>query len=224
MPFVAGDDDGSCVEYTVQIPGDDFSVLAFSGALAQLAKVQNWEQTGTWTVEAIADVFRVALEAATWGECGEPGEGDLSFAVVCEEQPQGTGGGSFTSGDWRIRILNTVYDPDGILTLIGNQIILPAGTYIVFASAPAFKVNYHQIRVRNVTDGSTIALGTDAASNAGDDTATRSWAIKPFTLTAAKVIELQHRCSTSYGSYGFGRYCNFDTEVYSVVGLWKVAD
>lgn len=113
--------------------------------------------------------------------------------------------GTFTSGGWRTRVLNTeVHDAEAIGSLASNQITLPAGTYRVRAKAPALQVDYHQIRFRNETDGVTIGIGTMQLSGASDQAQSYSEVVAEWTLGHTAVYELQHRCSTTKAVVGFG--------------------
>src|SRR5690348_4361080 len=81
-------------------------------------------------------------------------DGSASIAVIADQKSAGTQGGGFTSGAWRTRDLNTeVSDVDGIGSISSNQFTPVAGTYIVMGSAPAYSVDSHQTRIRNVTAG-----------------------------------------------------------------------
>ena len=54
--------------------------------------------------------------------------------LIKELQTSGTNGGTFTTGAWRTRTLNTVQnDPHGFVSLSGNQILLPASNWRVSA-------------------------------------------------------------------------------------------
>ena len=64
---------------------------------------------------------------------------------IRDEKAQNTAGGTFTSGAWRTRDLNTVKTNEITgASLAANQITLPAGTYWVEWSAPAYVVNQNQ--------------------------------------------------------------------------------
>ncbi len=143
-----------------------------------------------------------------------------------DQQTQNTAGGTFTSGAWRTRTLNTeVSDIGGFGTLASNQVTLTAGTYIVRAVAPAFGVDRHQLRLRNVTDGATLATGVVAfAANSGGTPTDQTYAELNgvFTIGASKAIELQHQGQTTKATNGFGIEANFTTEVYAVVEFWKI--
>jgi hypothetical protein len=141
-----------------------------------------------------------------------------------DEKTQNTAGGTFTSGAWRTRTLNTeVSDVGGFGSLASNQITLSAGTYIISASAPAFFVNAHQLRLQNITDTATVLTGQSAytgASNQGSQSSALLQGV--FTVAASKALELQHQCGTTRSTDGFGVQGNFTTEVYAVVELWKI--
>ena len=56
----------------------------------------------------------------------------VSYAIIAEQQSAGTEAGTFTSGAWRTRSLNTeITDPDGIVSLSSNGFTLQAGTYFI---------------------------------------------------------------------------------------------
>jgi hypothetical protein len=141
-----------------------------------------------------------------------------------EQQTQNTTSGTFSSGAWRTRVLNTeVSDDGGFGSLSSNQITLAAGTYIISALAPAFAVNRHQLRLQNVTDTATVLVGQSSHSVAATASVSSSASLRGvFTIAASKALELQHQCETSASTRGFGIESNFTTEVYAIVELWRV--
>jgi hypothetical protein len=147
-----------------------------------------------------------------------------SYVHLRDEKSSGTDGGGATSGSYATRTLNTeVSDTDGVCSLSSNQFTLSAGTYIIRARAPAFWVTRHKARLRNVTDSSTILIGTSAYDN-GNAACTASEIVGKFTIGASKALEIQHRVESTQGTFGYGVQSGFgDTEVYTVVELWKVA-
>lgn len=153
-----------------------------------------------------------------------------SIIILEEQQTQGTDGGTFTSGAWQTRALNTeVLDVNGNCSLSSNQFTLDAGTYEIVFWAVGFSCNAHQCRIQNVTDGTTVQNGSvvtsenqDGATN-GLEIATTSHGADRFTVAASKALELQHRCQTTKNTDGFGNALNATTEVYAQVWLRKVA-
>jgi hypothetical protein len=158
-------------------------------------------------------------------EGGGSGGSSLDYILITDQKSQNTHGGSFTSGAWRTRDLNTeVSDSGGHASVASNQITLAAGTYVVNAVAPAFHVNHHQIRLYDITNNSVLATGTCELSSDSDYYVTKSTLKGKFTLTGSTVIELQHYAETTFNSYGYGQACNFGNEIYSMVELWKYSE
>ena len=84
-----------------------------------------------------------------------------SYAILVDQKTSGTNGGSFTSGDWRTRDLNTeIADPDGIVSISSNQFTLQAGSYLIKAHAPAYKVGRHQIALYDITASNYVETGS----------------------------------------------------------------
>ena len=145
----------------------------------------------------------------------------IAVAVIEDQKPSGTAGGSLPAGAWRTRDLNTITsDDDSIVTLSANQFTLQAGTYLIEASAPSYVVSLHKIKLYNITDSTDDIIGTNAFSSTPDYGATRSFASGVINITSAKVFEIQHRCSDT----GFiGNTCNFGVaEVYTQVKITKL--
>lgn len=184
-------------------------------AAANRVYVSDGVGSGSWTTVGL-DVLADAAKAF-----------EAELLHVVDAKSDNTDGGTFTSGAWQTRTLNTTRTNEITgASLSSNQITLPSGTYFIIASAPGFFVNAHQVRFRNTTDGSTTLLGTSAyTTNSGSDgIQTRSWVVGRFTIAAQKVFELQHRCQTTFANRGLGQSVDFDeSEVYSDVMIWKVA-
>lgn len=143
---------------------------------------------------------------------------------VQDQKSTGNVGGTFTAGAFRTRTINTVLTNEiSSASLAANQITLPAGTYFIQASAPAYNCNDHKLKLRNITDGADTLIGGNVSSNttAGINATVNG----RFTIASAKVFELQHRCSFSSGSTdGMGRLCGYSvTEVYAEALIWKIA-
>jgi len=143
-----------------------------------------------------------------------------------EQQSSGTNGGNFTSGAWRTRVLNTeVADVGGHCSLSSNQFTLDAGTYVIKATAPAFLVNQHQLKLYNVSDSADVILGVNeyAYSNTTYGNAVAAHLDGVFTIASSKTFELQHRCATTRNTDGFGIPTSWGTEVYADVLLLKIS-
>ena len=148
----------------------------------------------------------------------------VSYAKITDTKAPTVAGGTFTSGAWQTRTLNTKdSDDDLIVTLAANQLTLQAGSYRVKASAPGYEVGGHKIRLRNITDGATEIVGSSAYINPTINAMTHSFLSDEFTITSAKTFELQHHCQTTDGS-GFGVDLGGGGEnaVYATIEIWRL--
>lgn len=149
---------------------------------------------------------------------------------VQDQKPSGTDGGTFTSGAWRTRTLNTeLVNTISGASLASNQITLPAGTYRISATAPAHNVNRHKSVLYGVSgDTGYLMLGTSENTTNGYSstelpTTTHSTIDGVLTLSNASVLELRHQCSDTTTGNGFGTASNFGVaEVYASVVIEKL--
>ena len=159
----------------------------------------------------------------------EGGEGDggsiRPYVKVSDVKANTTSGGTFTTGAWRTRDLNTKdSDDDDICVLSSNQIVLDAGDYECRISAPAYQVSDHKIKLRNVTGSADILIGTSEFNFAsGTYAQTRSFVVGKFTIVAGQSLEVQHYSGATGTTNGFGYPCGFGVdEVYTIAEFWKV--
>jgi len=146
-------------------------------------------------------------------------------AIFNETQASGTNGGTFTSGSYLKRTLNTTVINNIVgCSIAASVITLPAGTYEFSGSANAYAVDRHKSRLQNTSDATTLQIGTTELAGAVDVVSSRTFIDGGFTLAATKTIELQHRCQTTVATYGWGVSSNFgDSEIYSQITITKVA-
>jgi len=101
---------------------------------------------------------------------------------------------------------------------------LPDGDYYVEASAPAFSVDEHVIKIRDITGGLDLMAGT--AEYAPTSVQNRSFVFGRFNLSGGpSSIELQHRCQTTKTIDGLGNASDVDfgvNNIFGVVKIWKV--
>ena len=144
-------------------------------------------------------------------------------AIFNETQASGTEGGTFTGGSYVKRTLNTTVINNIVgCTLTASVISLPAGTYEVSSSAPAFRVDRHKSRLQNTSDAATLQIGSSEFANV--NVTNKSFVNAVFTLAATKNIELQHRCETTMVTQGLGVATSFgDSETYATITITKVA-
>jgi hypothetical protein len=144
------------------------------------------------------------------------------FALIRDFKATSSNGGTFTSGAWRQRDLNTLDDYDSIgISLSANQFTLPSGTYIIAINAPAFTVNAHQVRLLNVTTSGIIAYGT--SENAPSNVSSISQLITKFTINSSNTYRVEHRCQSTRTTNGFGIANGFGGgEIYTMVEITRL--
>jgi hypothetical protein len=147
-----------------------------------------------------------------------------SYAIIADQKAQNTQGGTFTSGAWRTRDLNTeIADPDGIVSIASEQFTLAAGTYLIKWSAPAALVTAHKSRLYNVTDTATVGVGLSAYANDTYWGGSTSSGAARTTIAGSTVFRIEHQCGSTQATYGLGITSNFDTEQYTLVEIFKEA-
>jgi len=152
--------------------------------------------------------------------------GSADYILIQDQKTSGTAGGTFTSGAWQTRTLNTeVADTGNHASLSSNQITLAAGTYECVFSATAFRVGLHQARLQNITDTTTPILGQNEYGDNGVAAPAQTLATGRgrFTIATSKTFELQHRCAATQATDGFGKATSWGTEIYASVEFRKVA-
>ena len=142
--------------------------------------------------------------------------------------------------------INLASSAFGAWTGSGADFTLPAGVYYTEISCPAMSVNEHMARLADVTDnagqaGSDVIVGTsefaaDAAlwkTTTPDEfmaiaaaSQTRSIISGRFELSSQRTLEIQHRCSNTQTTDGFGSDANFyDTRnIFTTVKMWQIRD
>jgi len=150
-----------------------------------------------------------------------------SFAILIDRKNPSVDGGTATSGAWRDRDLNTVAHAASWCSLNAGtgEYTLNAGTYHVWAKAPASRVGRHQARLYNVTAGATVAFGegTSQCTGTGVDVVTNSEIDCVFTITATSTFKIQHQVANNQAGNGWGWAANFGTnERYTVVEIGRV--
>jgi hypothetical protein len=144
---------------------------------------------------------------------------------VREEQTSGTASGTFTSGAWQKRGLNTtaLNEITGA-SMASSVVTLPAGVYNVFGWASALGVAAHKTRLRQ-TSGTPadLLIGSSEASATAATQPMSSFIRGRIPLSGSTTIELQHWCGTTRATNGFGAATGFGVnEVYSEIMFTKV--
>tara|TARA_R110002153_G_C13332612_1_gene498601 strand:- start:20299 stop:21300 length:1002 start_codon:yes stop_codon:yes gene_type:complete len=145
-----------------------------------------------------------------------------SYAKITDTKAPTVAGGAFTAGAWQTRTLNTKDNDESlIVTLAADQLTLQAGRYIVKTSAPAYQVNGHKLRLRNITDAVTEIVGSSAYCSAPGNQSTHSFLSGEIVISSPKVFELQHYCGTS-GGFGVDLSGGGENAVYATIEIWRL--
>jgi hypothetical protein len=166
----------------------------------------------------------------TNGYLKSDGSGNLSLATVSAMTPSNmlivrhtttdaTDAGTFTSGSWATRTLNTTtLNNISGASVASNQITLPAGTYFAEFFITASRVAAFQARLQDVTNTVTLdysSRGQLEVAGSSDNGEVQGTAY--FTLAGSTLIELQGQCQTTRATDGQG-FCN--TQSFSSTNVW----
>jgi hypothetical protein len=147
----------------------------------------------------------------------------LKFAEVTNATP-----GSAVAGTNNWRKFNAKLADTHLLgsTNGAGDILLPTGTYQCRISAPAFRVQTHQIRLRT-SSGVNLLYGTMGYSDESlGGSADRSQIDGQFNLVASTTLRVQHWCTAPYDT-GLGALVSVnwgDTNqtIFAVAEFWKI--
>ena len=188
------------------------TATSFSGSGANLTSLPAGQLTGA--LPAISGANLTGISAGLFS----------SYAVLMDVRSEGQDGGTFTSGQWQVRDLNTeYYDPDGIVTLSSNIFVLQAGYYFIRFSATAHRVGTHKCVLFRESgtqtifaQGSSERLVTDGGSN-------RSEGVWRGQISGTVNLQIRHRCSSTRDNDGLGKASTADEELYTIVEIFKEA-
>jgi len=146
-----------------------------------------------------------------------------SYAIIADQKSQNTDGGTFTSGAWRTRDLQTeLYDGIG-LTISSDEFTLPAGNYLISWAAMAGRCAKHQSRLYDVTGTAQVGVGSSCVepSDASYVWQVESSGAARVTPSGSNAYRIEHQCQTTRADVGFGTPANFTTEQYTLVTILK---
>ena len=159
-----------------------------------------------------------------------------SYAIICDQKDSTTDGGTFTSGAWRQRDLNTeIADPDSIVSISSNEFTLQAGTYLIKWAAPGYDCDRHVSRLYDVTNSAHRQYSWTSYASSAYSGENRSTGFCRVTISGATAYRIDHACQTTKTDYGLGlasetnasgAYSAGTTEGYSiftVVEIYKEA-
>ena len=164
-------------------------------------------------------------DGTDWTSAAAAGGGlYASVAIICDQKSAGTMGGTFTSGAWRTRDLNTeISDADGIVSISSNQFTLAAGTYTIEWFAISHDVDSNVSKLRNTSDSSDVGFGFSHFSEPAYDGYEVAYGTAVTTIASAKTFEIQHYAQTTKSLRGFGKSTGISgvVEKYTIVKILK---
>lgn len=207
--------------------GVDFNILDSSSAIGTAS---NRIFTGTNAIISCKNNSALVLTydstSSRWQIIGGSGASasSLLIATLSDVKANSTNGGSSSTG-FQTRTLNTIVDPNSIVTsLTANQFVLPAGTYYFDGASRAYKANSHVIRLRNITDSTTALIGSGAYTSSTDVVDTHTFLMGQVTIAAPKTFEIQHYVLVSQATTGFGNAVNSgENEVFTILKITKLS-
>lgn len=244
--------DTSGITFTItsggQIQYTSTNITSFSSSIFRYS-VQQYTKTGTYSAVSsgtagsyIMDSVQVtSTQNAVYGSNvgalqalgGVTVEKDLvvkgniyglpQVAIFEEQLSNGTASVYSTTGSYVTRVLNTVVSNtiSGV-SLTSNQITLPSGTYKIDVLAPGYDCARTKARLRNITDSSTIALGTNGYVSTGT-ASTYSHINTIFNISSTKVVEVQQYFQSNVSSQNGGvATSSGDVEVYARIVITKL--
>ena len=145
-----------------------------------------------------------------------------SYAIITHEKANNTHGSSISNSSYATRELNTeVADPDGIVSISGNQFTLQAGSYLIDSMSIIHRGNQSQSRLYNATDSSVVQYGMSVHSSDGNSGNVLSPVVARVTIGSAKAFRIESRVSNTDGENS-GLANNFgNTQIYTIIKIFK---
>lgn len=124
-----------------------------------------------------------------------------------------------------VSLKRKIFSTPSFISLSGNTVTLAAGKYHVTGEAPALGVGAHKARLYNstATDIVPSGIGTSASSDTSTNTVTTSNIDSIFTIGSSSNFKLQHQCTSTKATTGFGANSNLgEVERYSRLRIQKL--
>lgn len=148
----------------------------------------------------------LAWNGTAWVPSAPSSGNAKKIATIKDTKPAGNGGGSGSTSVWVVRTLNTLRDPDSVISSLSSNIftISTAGVYYISGSAPGHKINRHKTRLRDVSSGVTRATGSNEYSDSADNVTTRSVFGDVVNIATPTSFRVEHFMTNSGTGSDFG--------------------
>lgn len=178
-----------------------------------------------WVAYVADEAVLTQFRGSAWVDLSNvtaPQSANLEYAIFAHQLPDGTVGGSVTTGSWQRRTLNTtIANTITGCSLASNVITLSTGTYLVFASQYQQRTN--AIGISLLQGASTRHYGLPASSSTD---AAPTMVIAPIVVAGASdTLELNYyaQSSTSTSDLGGVLPLSGNTETYALVTILDLA-
>ncbi len=143
-----------------------------------------------------------------------------NVSIIRDIKASNINGGACFAGGWMTRELNSIKGDMSFVNLSNDTIILSAGTYLIEATAPAFEVDQHQIRLFNILTNTVTATGSSSFSDKFATTNSTLSTVITVPVSGEKYF-LEHRCSNSNAN-GFGIANTWGENIYTQIKIQKL--
>lgn len=212
--------------------GPGFAFMARNAGAGDLAIDPDGAATINGAATLVLKQHEAALlwtDGANWRANVWAQGGGISAAILQDHKPDGTNAQTPIADAWAKRDLNTVAaDPDGMVSLAGNDFTLGAGKYFVRWTAPATGPTPPKVRHRlwNATDLTQVALGSSqsfAGGVSGNTGNIMDHGTAYLVLAVTKSFCIQYYCSSSLsGDLGVHDGMTLGVEIFTCVEILKI--
>lgn len=138
----------------------------------------------------------------------------LKTARFQDQKANGTSGGATVAGAWTTRALNTSVQNDitGV-SLAANQITIPAGDYLIIATAPFFACDDVRMRFKSTTTTDKDLYGSISQAGSAVVSGAHSQVVGRITLTAQEAFTLDYLAASAKATNGLGLASTVGTEL-----------
>ena len=129
--------------------------------------------------------------------------GAVSIAYLKEILAPATSNGTFTSGSYITRVINTLEGDTSFISLSSNQFTLDPGTYYIHSMSPGYNVNEHKSVIYSITDSAIEPTLVGGTARAAGNSQTVSIIVGRLIVSSTEVFEVRHRSAATF-STGLG--------------------
>ena len=142
---------------------------------------------------------------------------DFDLLHVRDEKTANTDGGGSSATTYNVRVINTVkLNEISGASLASNVVTLPAGTYELIATAPAWDVTKNRIFLWDKDNSAFIIFGQNQYARGTIDHGNIAFLYGQFIIPVETDFELHHYTQSAISTNGLGRKMNDGSvEVYA---------